>query len=112
MFKKCSSCGKEWGERQSFIEDPGIVLNGYQFSYEELREGIFLFTHVIPTCGTTLAIPANQFLDLYAGEIFEERKTYTDECPAHCFNSSHLGRCPNKCECAYVREVMQILLKK
>jgi hypothetical protein len=109
IFKDCSMCGKVWRTREDFIEDPELNLIGYQVNFEQLKEGLFLFTHLLETCKTTLAVPAGEFFDLYDGPIFEENKTGTAECPGHCLHQSELRPCPAQCECAFVRDIIGIL---
>lgn len=87
--------------------DPQITLRGYQVNFKELQLGWFLFEHA--ACGTTLAVKVGDFVDLYDGPVFQERKTDGPECPKYCVAEGVLARCPAKCECACVREVMQII---
>jgi hypothetical protein len=84
-----------------------LRLIGYQVHFEELAAGLFLFDH---SCGTSLAIEAKQFQDLYSGPIFTERLTGTEECEGRCLHENDLGPCRAKCECAYVRGVVQVIL--
>ncbi len=107
-FKTCSKCGFVWPERGSFLNDPNLRMIGYQADFEELMAGTFLFNHI---CKTTLAIKAEDFLDLYDGPIFSERLEGTEECGGHCQHKNDLSPCPLKCECAYVREIVQVILK-
>lgn len=88
------------------MEDPALNLIGYQVNFDYLEEGFFLFNH---HCNTTLAIRAGEFKDLYTGPIFSERLTNTDECPEYCLHKEELRPCPAKCECAYIREIIQII---
>ena len=106
-FKKCSKCGFVWPERASFLDDPNLRLIGYQADFEELMAGTFLFNH---TCKTTLAIKADDFQDLYDGPMFTERMEGTEECGGHCLHKDDLRPCPMKCECAFVREIVQVIL--
>ncbi len=106
-FKTCSKCGFVWPERASFLIDPNLRLIGYQADFEELMAGTFLFNHV---CKTTLAIKADDFQDLYDGPMFTERLEGTEECGGHCLHKDDLSPCPRKCECAYVREIVQVIL--
>lgn len=108
MFKKCAVCRHIWTTRQDFIADQNVEIIGYQSNFVELEAGLLYFNH---SCNSTLAIPVGLFSDLYAGPIFEERKTGTDNCPGYCLHKKELGRCPAECECAYVREIIQILKK-
>lgn len=98
-------CGYQWQSRKDFLEDPTTDLIGYQVNFEQLDLGFFLFNHL--ECGTTLGIPAGKFKDLYHGPIFSERLTGTKDCQEYCLNKDQLDPCPAKCECAYVREIMQ-----
>ena len=106
FFKRCSKCQTEWASREDFLRDPDLVIIGYQVSFDDLNEGLFYFNH---SCKTTLAIYAREFVDLYQGPIFSIRATGTEDCPGHCLHKSVLKPCPAKCECAFVREVIQII---
>jgi hypothetical protein len=105
-FKKCPNCGVEWSKRTSFLEDPALELIGYQVNFKELEAGLLLFNH---SCHSTLAVPAHQFADLYDGPIFAERATGSEECPEYCLHQDELRACPAQCECAYVREIIQVV---
>jgi hypothetical protein len=82
---------------------------GYQSWLDDLELGLFLFNH--DTCGTTLALQAGAFTDLYDGPVFagSGKLMGTDACSTYCLNSSDLRPCPKECECAYVRQVLQIV---
>ncbi len=107
-FKKCTCCQHDWKTREKFLEDPGIELIGYQVSFDELLLGLLLFNH---TCGTTIAIPVNKLRDLYAGPIYATRKTGEKECLGYCLRQSELRPCPAQCECAWIRELIQLISK-
>jgi len=106
IFKKCAKCQTVWESRDAFLQDPDLDIVGYQVSFSDLNEGLFYFNH---SCKTTLAIYAGEFTDLYHGPIFGNRATGTEECPGHCLHKSVLRPCPVKCECGFVREVLQII---
>lgn len=106
-FKKCTKCGFAWPKRETFLSDPNLRMIGYQASLGELMAGLFLFNH---DCGTSLAILASDFRDLYDGPIYKERLDNTQECGGHCLHKGDLGPCPAKCQCAYVREIVQVIL--
>lgn len=103
-FKACTLCGHAWEKRKDLLEDPGVRVVGYMSNFEELELGLFLFNHT--GCGTTFGIHAKEFVDLYEGDVFEQRLTNSDACPAYCGNKEELMPCPAKCECAYVRDVL------
>lgn len=105
-FKQCARCGKTWVTCSDFLADPDLTLLAYQVSFEELEAGIFIFEH---SCKASLSVFAGNFFHLYDGPIFEERATGTDACPGYCLKRSNFERCPARCECAYVREVLQII---
>ena len=107
VFKKCTTCGHIWPVRKDFLEDASTDLIGYQVNFDNLHLGFFLFNHL--KCGTTLGIPAGSFKDLYQGPIFSERLLGTKECQESCLHENKLDPCPAKCECAYVREILQTI---
>ncbi len=106
VFKECSSCKKKWTRRKHFLDDPDLEIIGYQADFRELTEGLFLFNH---SCGTTIAIKAQYFVDLYDGPIFQDKMLGSDACEGFCEVRDNLLSCSNKCECAYVRETIQIV---
>jgi hypothetical protein len=110
VFKQCSGCGLVWASREEFLSDAEVTLIGYQAMMEELEAGYFLFNHMHRGCGSTVSIKAGEFFDLYKGPVFRTRKSGGKECGGHCLHAEDLGRCPVKCECAFVREVIQIVL--
>ena len=106
-FKKCSCCSSPWFDRDEFLRDISIQLIGYQANFIDLELGYFLFNHMI--CKSTIAIPADQFRDLYGGPVFAARMTGSESCPGYCLQEAVLDPCQQKCECAYVREIMNII---
>jgi hypothetical protein len=105
MFKECNVCRHVWATCQEFVDDPGVSVIGYQVNFKNLETGLLFFNH---TCKNTIAISADAFADLYDGPIFQEAKTETDECPGYCLDKEELRPCPLECECAYVREIIQL----
>jgi hypothetical protein len=107
VFKKCTCCNHPWFSRDEFLEDRKLHLVGYQVNFGELELGYFLFNHL--TCLSTIAVPAGMFRDLYDGPVFSERKTDTENCPGYCGDRDILDPCDQECECAYVREIIQVV---
>jgi hypothetical protein len=105
-FKACTICDTTWQTRSDFLGDPEIFIVGYQVHFDALVEGIFLFNH---SCGGTLSINTVEFTDLYKGSVFQKRLTGGEECPGFCLYEEELGPCPAECECAFVREIIQII---
>lgn len=65
-FKRCTLCAAEWETRDDFLNDDYITLDGYVYLKRRVvsgvpPEGLLLFTHRAPQCGTTLAIAASRF---------------------------------------------------
>jgi len=109
IFKECTYCRQIWPERDSFLSDPLIDIIGYSANFEDLHLGLLLFNHIKQDCKTTIAIEAGAFVDLYSGEIFHERKTGSESCPGYCQRKDDLRACTVQCECAYVRDIIQII---
>ena len=105
-FKKCSACSAAWATRDGFLSDPNVDLVGYQADFRRLQAGLFLFAHRVPSCQTTLAVRAAEFRDLYEGPVFERRLTGTAKCRGYCLRESNLEPCPEECECAFVRRIL------
>lgn len=106
VFAQCPNCGAAWQTRQVFLEDPDVNIIGYQAHFEELTAGLFLFNH---SCGGTFSLQVDAFRDMYGGPVFTKRLTGTDSCPGHCVHKHSLESCPAKCECAFVRDIIQKL---
>lgn len=107
-FKTCRVCRFNWSDRDQFLEDSDIELVGYQVHFRDLDKGFSIFNH---SCRTSLAVAVEHFRDLYLEPIVQERKTETAECPEYCQHESELQPCPVKCECAFVRDIIQLIRK-
>jgi hypothetical protein len=107
LFKTCPLCTETWADRDRFLEDPQLELIGYQADFEDVALGLFLFNH--RRCGTTLAIRSGLFADLYHGPRHCTRRAGSESCPGLCLRSCELAPCPADCECAWVREVLQVI---
>jgi hypothetical protein len=108
IFKKCSMCHVTWRSREDFLSDSNLSVTGYMANFDRLELGIFLFDHMI--CGTTLAIPASRFIDLYDGPMLTTRLTGTDVCPGYCLDKRELRPCTEACECSYMRQILQKII--
>ena len=97
-----------WPTRESFLRNPALSLMGYQVRFERLETGLFLFDH--RECGTTMTLKVYHFAGLYEGPLLATRATGTEACPEYCLREEELRPCDTPCECAYVREVMQIII--
>ncbi len=68
FYKRCTLCGKEWYDKEAFILDKNLHFNGHQINFQKLAEsipqkGLLIFTHKILGCGTSLAVPAEDYRD-------------------------------------------------
>ncbi len=106
IFKECLACGNKWFARKEFLEDPSIEIVGYQVNFDDLTAGTFVFSHA---CGATLSLSVRHFNGLYEGPIFHERATGGDDCPGYCLYQDQLDKCSVRCECAYVRNIIDIV---
>jgi len=95
--------------RDEFLADPDLRLVGYQVDFEALHLGLLLFNHEVTGCGTTLAIAAGEFADLYDGPLFTAALRGTGCCPRLCLRHHELEPCLNECECAFVRQILQVI---
>ena len=105
-------CSTEWTTRDEFLDDQSLEIDGYTADIEKTEEGIFYFTHKKESCFTTMAIQTKDFLTLYAGKKYTEEKAGEEECPRYCLDEKQLNRCDVFCECAFNREVIQIIKER
>jgi hypothetical protein len=105
-FKKCHNCGCEWESRDQFLSDADIQLIGYQVNFREIALGLVYFNHA---CMGTLTIPAYYFVDLYHGPVFEKHQKIADDRPEYCFRKDEIKPCPEQCECAFIKGVLQVI---
>lgn len=108
-FKTCPMCGTEWANIDAFLDDPSLEICGYMADFGKLERGLFFFNHLTEDCHTTLTIFTGQFIGLYNGTRFTERRTGKEDCPGYCLDKNQLDRCDAFCECAFSREVIQII---
>lgn len=111
-FKTCPCCDYEWSSREELLADPGVVLIGYQVEFDGLERGLLFFNHKKKSCQSTITMRMGDFLDLYTGTIYPDSKAESDECPRYCLDERQLSRCDALCECAFVRETIQIIQDK
>jgi hypothetical protein len=77
-----------------------------------LLHGLFFFTHKAAGCFSTMALETGDFLDIYKGKKYAERKAGSAECPGYCRDRKELRRCDAMCEGAVVREIIQIISER
>ena len=111
-FKQCPNCLHIWQTLDGFFADPVLEVNGYKADFEKLEYGLFFFTHRADHCHSTFAIEVKEFMPLYQGTRYADRKTGSDGCPQYCLEIERLDHCEQFCECAFAREIMQMFNHK
>ncbi len=112
IFKKCSMCSNEWETREKFLADNSLKINGYGADFKNLERSLFYFTHMKEGCFSTIVIKAEEFLSLYSGKRYSEQRAGKEECPGYCLDEKQLNRCDALCECAFNREIIQMIKDK
>lgn len=107
FFKKCSNCTHVWPNLNAFLSDPAVEVSGYLADFVDLHLGLILFRH--HACKTTLSTEVNQFSDLYNGPVYQKVNFLSETCPGYCLHENDLEACPAECECAWIRQVIQIV---
>lgn len=106
IFKTCPCCATEWPTKSTLLSDPSLKLHGYQRSYKNREVGVLLFTHLNPSCGSTMALDVSEFSDLFTGANYCVDKALSPECPRYCVDPNFAVQRDTFCECGYVRDIM------
>ncbi|MGD0586407.1 MAG: hypothetical protein ABSA86_11655 [Oryzomonas sp.] len=106
IFKICPCCATEWPTKIKLLSDPSLKLHGYQGSYKNRETGVLLFTHLNPSCGSTMALDVSEFSDLYTGATYCVGKALSAEYPRYCVDPNFSAQRGTFCECGYVRDIM------
>ncbi|OVE73400.1 hypothetical protein BVX94_03950, partial [bacterium B17] len=96
-FKECTNCDAVWEKREDFLQDPYVLLVGYQVNYGDLNAGLFIFNHDTEACGTSLGLEAEKFTDMHEGSIFETQRVDAVDCPGYCDHKKMLDACHRQC---------------
>lgn len=105
-------CSTEWETRDEFLNDQLLKINGYGVDFAKLDCSLFYFTHTKECCFSTMTLEAKDFLDLYSGKKYAERRTGQEDCPEYCLDEKQLNRCDVLCEGAFNREVIKIIKER
>jgi hypothetical protein len=111
IYKKCKMCGTEWASQMEFLADPLVCLNGYQSCFTNAADGLLMFTHNRDDCHSTLSLIVGELEHLYTGPRYNEYFTGDNGCPLYCLDPTNFTACKNPCAMAWVRTVIQELLK-
>lgn len=110
-FLQCSCCDRAWPSRDEFLADPLLDVVGYQADFLRLVSGYFLFTHLAPGCGSTLALEVERFADLRRDPRDGPDLHGTAECSGLCGRTEALARCRNRCRNVWVRELLRAIVE-
>lgn len=108
-FKTCPCCAVSWQTRTEFLTDGALAINGYAPDFDNLLDGLLLFTHQVKGCCSTMGLKAQHFADLYGGPTYGQLKRGDDDCPGYCFDEQELRRCDAKCDGAAIRQIIEII---
>ena len=109
-FKTCSLCAHRWETVSDLIRDDNLIVNGYQPSFSKNREGLFLLTHVVEGCGTTIALQAGSLLQLYGGsKVSKQSVAYTGHCSGNCQIYGEMVECSSHCPMRWAHDIIEIL---
>jgi hypothetical protein len=111
LYKTCRVCNATWWSQEQFLSDPELHLIGYQPYFLRADHGLFLFMHQVKHCRTTLSLPVAEFSHLYRGPSYSKCLTGNDACPLYCLDIHNMQQCRNPCSMAWVREIVQEILK-
>jgi len=111
-FKTCPRCSFSWDSRKAFLADPKLELKRYKADLKAPQYGMFFFTHQTASCSSTITMLVNDFRSLYPGKISPKNKAFSEDCPGYCLEETQLARCDVSCQCAFARDIVQILLGK
>ena len=112
IAKKCPSCGILFSLsdiiNQPFIEPKGITL------YDKNPDmNMFFFNHVCPTCNTTFAIPAKDFIGFLKEDIPNKVLAGLPECETRCMDINDKDVCRQNCQWApFRRFILQLIENK
>jgi len=102
-------CDVDWDSRNDFVDSPDIKIIGYQACFDDPHEGLFLFNHIVKDCGSTLALPVDQFLDMYTGPIYLELRKGAGPCRGLCLDDHNFEKCQAECRMAHIRVILNSL---
>jgi hypothetical protein len=108
-FKTCTMCKAHWDTCKQFVEDPELGLNGYLVDFDEPRKGLILVTHHRTSCGSTIAVRAEELEHMYSGPKHYVHNTGKPDCGGHCLTENDFSACSATCDMRWIRDVMQLI---
>ncbi len=108
LFKVCNGCGKRWQTAEQFILDPSLQLVMYQAVFGEVEYGLFVLTHDVPECQSSISVSVGMFRGLVPRD-HQESGFLDPKCEDRCFSQMDLAPCNVDCSMKWARDVMQCL---
>lgn len=108
-YKVCPKCGNKWNSLEELLEDRNLRIEGYQASFDDSREGLFLFTHAIKNCYSTFSVRTGDLEYLYTGPKYTIHYAFTDKCEQRCPNNKDFENCSVDCDMRWAREILSKL---
>lgn len=118
-FKTCPLCSTSWYTIDDFIRDSEIEVIGYQPHPEKTGAGLFIFGH--RHCNSSISVQLEALSDLQVcltqdadsvyiiGPDMIQEENSTEVCYTNCLRKTDSSNGNKRCECAYVREVIQLI---
>ena len=105
-FKTCPTCAAQWEDRKQFLGDPCLKLLGYQSTFTMGQPGLFLFNH---SCGSTIALEATTFEDIYDGDIYRHCEAHYSNHADYCCKADTGEKHVKTCVCQFATEMATTL---
>lgn len=105
IIKRCPMCRNVFTLRD-VVEHADIRPIGMTFEEGDFANNAYYFNHTCPGCGSTFAIPVEQFLKLIDEEIPAEVLAGTASCEHHCRKVTDLSACSQPCHYAPFRRFL------
>lgn len=94
---------------EDFLNDPTVVLLGYQVHFRQMSSGFFLFNHM--RCRSTMGLDAGLFTHMSDVPLFNECQLRDTRCPEYCLRSGLSEEPPELCDCSYVQGIVHRIQK-
>jgi hypothetical protein len=110
-FRVCGSCGHEWPDWRSLVDDTSLRLLGLQVVPGLPDANVLVFEHA---CGTSVSVLTSRLRHLLPDESGAEARPLlfgTDRCSGHCRVLEDFSRCDQLCANARDRRLAILILE-
>ncbi len=111
-FKVCGSCGQEWPDWRSLMDDTRLRLLGLQIVPGLPDANVLVFEH---TCGTSVSVLTSRLRHVLPPDDASEEPSLlfgTERCSGHCRFLENLSRCDQPCANARDRRLAILVASK